>query len=163
MSNVRFIADLHLGHKKICDFEGPNRGATRNVEEHDDWIVSQWNSVVRKQDITWVLGDVAFSREGLEKVRRLNGTKHLILGNHDTFALSDYLKVFNKVHGFFKYKGFWLSHAPVHTISLRGLKNIHGHTHSKSLEDDRYICVSVEQCSGVPVGLDYLRDISPNY
>lgn len=156
VSCVRFISDLHLGHKKICDFEGPNRGDTKSVEEHDAWIIQRWNSVVKKQDIVWVLGDVAFTREGLAKVKLLNGTKHLIIGNHDEFPLREYLSVFNKVHGFMRYKGHWLSHAPIHPNSLRGKKNIHGHMHSKPLDDVRYRCVSVELLKGVPKTLEEL-------
>lgn len=150
MSCVRFISDLHLGHKNICEFEGVNRGNSTNIEDHDNWIINQWNSVVKKQDVVWVLGDVAFTRDGLSKIKQLNGTKHLILGNHDEFPLHEYINFFNKVHGFMKYKGHWLSHAPIHPQSLRGKKNIHGHMHSKSLDDARYKCVSVELLNGVP-------------
>ena len=88
--SIFFIADLHLGHDNICEYEGPNRGGSKTIEEHDDWIVYQWNSVVRNTDLTWVLGDVAFSHEGLAKMKRMNGSKHLILGNHDMFSNKKY-------------------------------------------------------------------------
>lgn len=156
MSVVRFISDLHLGHNKICEFEGHNRNNCKTVEEHDEWIISQWNSVVTKRDLTWVLGDVAFNKEGLEKVKRLNGVKHLIFGNHDRESLEEYLKVFNKVHGFMKYKNFWLSHAPIHHGSLRNKMNIHGHLHSSEVRDPRYYCVSVEKLQGKPKSIDDL-------
>jgi calcineurin-like phosphoesterase family protein len=144
VSRVFVIGDLHLGHKKICEFS-PERGC-KSVEEHDDWIIKQWNSVVKKQDMTIVLGDVAFTREGLDKVKYLNGTKHLVFGNHDKFQLGCYLKYFGKVHGFYKKAGVWLSHAPIHPMSLRELRNVHGHCHAKPVPNDpRYICVSVEQ------------------
>lgn len=156
MSVVRFISDLHLGHKKICEFEGPNRGNSTTVEEHDAWVVSQWNSVVGKRDIIWVLGDVAFTYGGLTTIKSLNGIKKLVLGNHDQFVMTDYLQVFTEVFGFIKYKGHWLSHAPIHEDSLRGCKNIHGHLHSKVLPDDRYICVSVENLKGLPKTLEQL-------
>lgn len=149
MSTVRFIADLHFDH--------PNIAVWRNIPDHDEWLIRQWNSVVKKRDLTWVLGDVSMGRDGIEQVKRLNGVKHLILGNHDTYPLSYYLKVFNKVHGFMKYKGFWLSHAPVEPLSLRGLKNIHGHTHAKIMLDHDHFCVGVEALNGVPVSLDTLN------
>lgn len=157
MNSVRFISDLHLGHENICKFEGSNRGNCKTVEEHDEWIISQWNSVVQKTDLVWVLGDVAFTKEGLAKVKRLKGTKKLVLGNHDTFGNEEYLKYFGKLYGFTKYKGMWLSHAPIHECSLRSMKNIHGHLHSSKIDDPRYICVSVEQLGGIPRTLEELR------
>jgi len=154
--DIYFIADLHLGHENICTYEGHNRGNPESLDQHDDWIMYQWNSVVRKQDLVWVLGDVAFSHEGLHKLKRMNGSKHLILGNHDTFTNKRYYEYFNKIHGFMKYKGMWLSHAPIHPGSLRNKKNIHGHTHANKPNDDRYICVSVEHLNGLPLNLDQI-------
>ena len=52
-----FISDLHLGHRKILEYS-PARGG-KTIDEHDEWLVSQWNSVVRnKKDLVWVLGDI---------------------------------------------------------------------------------------------------------
>ena len=158
--SIFFIADLHLGHNNICNYEGDNRGNPESIEQHDDWIIYQWNSIVRKQDLIWVLGDVAFNYEGLHKLKRMNGSKHLILGNHDVFPIKKYFEYFNKIHGFMKYKGMWLSHSPIHPVSLRDKINIHGHTHSHKIDDDRYFCVSVEQLNGLPIELDevFLRN-----
>lgn len=151
--SIFFIADLHLGHKNIVNYTGEFRGQCKTPDEHDDWIVYQWNSVVRKTDLVWVLGDVAFTKEGLKNLKRMNGTKHLILGNHDLFPLRQYYEYFHKIHGFMKYKGYWLSHAPINTGSLRGLKNIHGHLHTGKIDDSNYICVSVEHLNGMPLAL----------
>ncbi len=154
MSNVYFISDLHLGHKNICKFAGPMRGDVKTVEEHDEWIIDRWNSVVTKRDLIWVLGDVAFSKGDLDKVKLLNGCKHLILGNHDEFSLNLYSQYFNKIHGFLKYKGMWLSHCPINPIQLRRKVNIHGHVHHNSLINPCYINVSVEALNGFPKPLD---------
>lgn len=155
--NIFFIADLHLGHDNICEYEGINRGNPKTVEEHDDWIIYQWNSIVKKSDLVWVLGDVAFTLEGLKKVKKMNGNKHLILGNHDIFTYVEYCKYFNKVHGFMKYKGMWLSHAPIHEESLRNKINVHGHIHSKTINNPNYICVSVEPLNGIPINLEEIK------
>ena len=152
--SIFFIADLHLGHGNICEYEGPRRGNSKTIDEHDDWIIYQWNNVVRKEDLVWVLGDVAFSYDGLHKLKRMNGSKHLILGNHDVFSNNKYYEYFNKIHGFMKYKGMWLSHSPIHPMSLRDRINIHGHTHGSKPDDDRYICVSVEHLNGYPLALE---------
>ncbi|HUM41589.1 MAG TPA: metallophosphoesterase [Fervidobacterium sp.] len=161
MSNTFFIGDLHLGHKKILGFS-PQRGGT-NIEEHDEWIISQWNSVVQKNDMVWVLGDVAFSGEALKLVDRLRGYKRLVRGNHDTQSTEAYLKYFNNVFGIVKENGMWLSHAPVHPQELRGKINVHGHVHHNSIRfedgglDPRYINVSVENINGIPLSMEDLR------
>jgi calcineurin-like phosphoesterase family protein len=160
MSKVLFISDLHLGHDKIHEFAAGYRGNCKNVDEHSEYIIEQWNSVVTKHDLVYVNGDVCFKKEYMPQLTKLNGTKHLILGNHDKFSLAEYLKYFNKIHGFSKYKGqAWLSHAPVHPQSLRGLFNIHGHVHQNSLDDLRYINISVEALNGRPVEWEMLKII----
>lgn len=161
MSNpkVYFTSDLHIGHRNILKFTSEWRqGST--VEEHDEWIVDSWNSVVHKKDNVWILGDLLFGGPGtkdvpgqgwdqLKIVKKLNGQKNLILGNHDQMPISAYVDHFNQIKGFMNYKNFWASHAPVHPAELRGRKNIHGHVHHNTIElddepDPRYINVCVE-------------------
>ena len=169
MPTVYFISDIHLGHKKILDFS-PSRGGSC-VDEHDEWIVDSWNSVVTKRDVVYLLGDIAFSREGLSKCADLNGVKKLILGNHDLFAIDEYTKYFKILPSLYKYKEFWLSHAPIHPHELRGKKNIHGHVHSSSITkpairpfepslNPRYINVCVEPLNGKPISIDKIRGIN---
>lgn len=157
MSKVRFIGDLHLGHKNITKFSGPERGGITNSDDHDLWIIEQWNSVCTKNDLIWVLGDVCMDKSKLPLLKKMKGVKHLILGNHDEFTLETYAPYFNKIHGFLKYKGMWLSHCPVHPDELRGKINIHGHCHNKPINDPRYVCVSVERVQGMPLDLDVIK------
>lgn len=77
-----FTSDLHIGHKNIiryCDrpFD--------SVEEMNEKIIENWNSVVRKNDMIFVLGDFAItgSQNAQEAFNRLHGRKILIRGNHD--------------------------------------------------------------------------------
>ena len=53
MCKVRFIADLHLGHVNMAKHRG-----FQDEFYHDEHIVDQWNSVVDKRDLTYILGDV---------------------------------------------------------------------------------------------------------
>ncbi len=161
---IFFISDLHLGHKNILSFtEGYREGAT--TEEMNFWLVDQWNSVVGKGDIVYVLGDVAFGHENLKYLNKMKGQKFLIRGNHDGGDLEVFKPYFQNVYGLIKYKGLWLSHAPIHPNSLRGTVNVHGHLHQGIVkhpdhgEDPRYLNVSVEQLRGVPVSLDIIRAI----
>lgn len=128
-----------------------------DVDSHDEWIVDRWNTVVTKHDLVWVLGDICFDKKKMKLFRKMRGTKHLILGNHDEFSINMYLQYFNKIHGFMKYKGTWLSHVPVNPGQLRKKWNIHGHTHSYQLPDLRYICVTVEALKGVPISWEALE------
>lgn len=157
---VRIISDLHFGHNTIAQFTGHHRGGVTNSEEHDEWLISQFNSVVtNKRDVTYILGDVAFNLRGLAQVQRLNGVKHLIMGNHDNNSICEYLQYFKKIRGLMKYAGYWLSHAPIREDELRGAKNIHGHTHSNQLIDGNYACVCVEALDGKPITFEALGDL----
>lgn len=76
-----FTSDEHFGHERIIEL--CNRPFS-SLEDMHDALVYNWNAVVKPTDVTVVLGDVAISRKGLEQVRRLNGKKILVPGNHDS-------------------------------------------------------------------------------
>ena len=157
MSNVFFISDLHIGHRNILKYSPEREGS--NTDEHDLWLLEQWNSVVKKKrDLVYVLGDVCFDQSKLWILDKMAGTKYLLPGNHDYFKLEEYMAYFDKILWFRKYHEFWISHAPIHPDELRGRKNIHGHVHSKSIRDSRYINVCVEKLNGVPVTLEEIRN-----
>jgi len=82
MKQIFFTSDLHFHHKNIIKYN--NRPFT-NVDEHDHHLIDAWNSVVGKNDVVNVLGDYAFTDHAgaLELSWKLNGTKYLIMGNHD--------------------------------------------------------------------------------
>ena len=51
-----YISDLHIGHKNCIIFD--NRPFS-TLEEMHDTIVENWNSVVKKDDEVYILGDYA--------------------------------------------------------------------------------------------------------
>lgn len=161
MSKVYMIADLHFGHRNIMNFAGDYRHGDTYMENMHNTIL-MWNARIRKRDIVYVLGDVAFSPEGLYALNEMYGTKYLVRGNHDQFGLDEYTQVFNDIYGMRLYKGYWLSHCPIHPTELRDRKNIHGHVHQNTIRnaygepDERYINVSIENTDGAPV---YMEDI----
>jgi calcineurin-like phosphoesterase family protein len=54
--------------------------------------------------------------------------------------------------------GILLTHIPVHPSELRrGVLNVHGHLHARSVGDARYVCVSLEQTNFSPVPLELAR------
>lgn len=156
MQKVFVTSDTHFGHKRIIEFEAAYRPYA-TIEEHDKDLVARWNAVVRPKDTVWHLGDVFFGREGHLILQSLNGYKKLVLGNHDHYPLEIYQQYFAKIYGAAVYGHCILTHVPVHPYQLdsRFKKNIHGHMHSKKLEDSRYVCVSVEQTSLAPVLLQH--------
>lgn len=76
-------SDLHFNHTNILKYH-PERGTS--IQEMNEKIIQNWNSVVNKTDICYILGDVAMGKvqDCIPLIKRLNGRLHLILGNHDT-------------------------------------------------------------------------------
>lgn len=133
MARVFFTSDLHFGHKNLCL---GLRGMT--AEESDKLIIDNWNKVVTKRDLVYVLGDITMeNQKDIPKyISQLNGRIVIVGGNHDTKQCCDvYRKLGITVMGCLKYKGFICTHIPVHPYELeqedrqllRG--NIHGHVH----------------------------------
>jgi calcineurin-like phosphoesterase family protein len=157
-TNIFFISDLHLGHKNLLAWSGDVRKG-ESIEEHDAWLEDNWRSVVRGNSVVWVLGDVAWKREALLRMKNWPGSKHLIMGNHDGYSLDVYREVFNVIRpGLWAYKSMWLSHAPIHELELRGRVNVHGHVHKQSIPDPRYYNACVESVGGIPRRLDEVLD-----
>lgn len=80
MKNRFFIADTHFGHSNILKFEKRAR-PFGSIEEMDDVIIAAWNDKVKSGDEVYHLGDFAINNKF--NAQRLNGTIHLIRGNHD--------------------------------------------------------------------------------
>ena len=82
ISKIFVCADLHFSHKNIIKYE--NR-PFEDIHDMNKQLVRNWNRVVKKDDIVFVLGDVSFASRRItrELVTKLNGHKRLIMGNHD--------------------------------------------------------------------------------
>lgn len=148
------IADLHLGHKKILEFESARQHFS-DIDHMHRTIIVKWNSVVGDKDTVYVLGDVAFKKDALHLMDRMKGRKILIKGNHDLFSLEHYLPYFEDIRACHVIGGVILTHIPVHDSQMSRYKlNIHGHLHSRRLNDPFYKCVSVEQTDFTPIILE---------
>ncbi|MCP4393916.1 MAG: hypothetical protein GY804_06565 [Alphaproteobacteria bacterium] len=163
MGQVFVISDLHFGHKNIMNFAGDYRHGNDFIE-NIHYTVELWNKVVSKRDKVYVLGDVCFDEFWLGTMHEMNGRKVLIRGNHDDRIKTEkFLAYFESVEGMVRYKGYWLTHAPIHPAELRGKKNIHGHVHQNSilngynLADDRYINVCIENTGGAPISMERIK------
>ena len=81
--NTYFTSDTHFCHANIIKY--CNR-PFKNVDEMDETIITNWNSVVKHDDLVYHLGDVGFG-DIKNVLRRLNGRIILIRGSHDKSAL----------------------------------------------------------------------------
>lgn len=154
MNRTFVTADTHFGHKKILEFEAAHRQFA-SIEEHDEALVERWNAAVAPKDTVWHLGDVLFGREAFAYLPRLNGVKKLVMGNHDRYPTALYLEHFNVVLGSAEVRGAIFTHIPIHPGQFRRYRaNVHGHLHSRKMEDERYICASAEHHGLAPVLLD---------
>lgn len=157
-----FISDTHFFHTNILKFTGDDGKRIRpfnSLEEMHEIMVERWNKLIKNGDFVYHLGDVTFQYHAPfnNLMHRLNGSKRLIVGNHDKLKQPGLLQHFDKVmfwHGF-KESNFTASHIPLRLEGLRdGAYNVHGHTHQRSLDDPHYINVSVEVRDYTPVHID---------
>lgn len=86
-------SDIHFNHLnvlKYCphrwlDYDGFSPPDWDSVSLMNEKIISNWNSMITPDDEVWILGDCAMGKieNAPPLIRRLNGSKHLVLGNHD--------------------------------------------------------------------------------
>jgi calcineurin-like phosphoesterase family protein len=169
MANLFVISDTHFGHTNVLTFRMGDGSLLRpdfkDANHMDEVMIERWNSVVRPQDHAYHLGDVSMARRLLPVVRRLNGHKRLVFGNHDIYDYKEYAEAgFEKMMGMRVMDGLIFTHVPIHPNQLHRFRaNIHGHTHDKLVRldnghvDERYINVCVEQVNYTPVALEDIK------
>jgi calcineurin-like phosphoesterase family protein len=177
MRDIFIISDTHFGHENILRFTDSHSGQRirpqwENVDEMDEHMIAQWNSVVQDQDIVYHLGDVYLGgNRGVKVLPRLRGRKRLILGNHDNGKDQNLLKHFEKITMWrmFPEFGVLLTHVPVHASAFdyKDLKCVHGHIHQKivmaecgSVADTRYVNVCVEKTDYTPINIEDVLKIA---
>lgn len=133
-----YIADVHFGHNKIIEYE--NR-PFKTVEEMNEAYIKRWNEKIKKGDEVYILGDFSFYKgEETNKIlRKLNGMKFLVKGNHDHTYLDDDdfdSSLFVWVRDYHKVKDdgdiIILFHYPIQTWDRKHYGSLHfyGHVHS---------------------------------
>ena len=140
---------IFVSHK--AEFLWKPRGFS-SVDEMNEAIVENWNSVVKPEDITYLLGDTMLNdnEKGIECFSRLNGQIFLIVGNHDTsnrlnMLYTDERTKHKMLGGWYAYVikygklSIYMSHYPTLTANYSSDKhfsqnviNLHAHTHQKT-------------------------------
>jgi calcineurin-like phosphoesterase family protein len=134
-------SDIHFGHVNILKFCANSR-PFRDVDDMDATIIKDWNSLVGHNDVVYILGDVAFlpADRAVRTMRRLNGTKILIKGNHDAKLLresADFIDCFAEIHDYLDttHNGHRLImfHYPIWEWDgmHHGTIHFHGHCHGR--------------------------------
>lgn len=149
MNKIYLTSDLHFCHNK--DFLYGPRGFN-NVQEMNEAIIRNFNSVMDWADKLYILGDCFLNDnyEGMKLMSHLPGEKYIIYGNHDTdtrqvlmgeagFHCLGYAHQ-QKINGY----SFYMSHYPTLTSNYddmnkplkRRVINLCGHSHTQNRFQD---------------------------
>jgi calcineurin-like phosphoesterase family protein len=77
-----FTSDWHIGHQNVLQFD---QRPFNDLDHMHESLIRNFNVQVPAHGVTYFLGDMGLGSSGKlkEVIGRLNGTKVLILGNHD--------------------------------------------------------------------------------
>lgn len=92
--NTFIIADTHFGHQNISKHEP---GRMDKVHEggyrsHDQMLIHRWNEAVSSKDTVLHLGDFCVQNPPQDTLKKLNGKKILLRGNHDKGSAAFHLE-----------------------------------------------------------------------
>ena len=164
-------SDPHFFHSAILEFRGADGGLIRpgfsNISEMNAHILEAWNAKVKHGDVGYWLGDMVIGNDADRAAFRtlwpkFNGSKRLVLGNHDdpTFLAATGLFKRVAVEKSWNEYGLMFSHRPLHETELavndQMMLNVHGHIHEKASPPGPYLNVSVEAISYIPLELEEL-------
>lgn len=191
-SGIWFTSDTHFSHRNVVRFN-LNRLSnlkltiddTDMLKKHDEELIKKWNETVKKKDTVYILGDFSFASadETRKLLERLNGIKHLIIGNHDGSCrgLNNYFESTSQIKEVtFKKTIFPFLDENMHCIMchfplvawnrrMHGAVMIHGHTHgslcnlNKESEELRFdIGFDGQLANGNLVSLEQVYDFAKN-
>lgn len=133
---IYFTSDLHFGHANIIRYD--NRPFS-SVQEMDLEMIDRWNAKVNADDTVYILGDFSWyrSEETCEILKKLNGHKILITGNHDNRWLNGgSRRFFDAVFDYHELKignrTIVMSHYPILFFNKQhyGACMLYGHVHN---------------------------------
>lgn len=157
------ISDTHFGDGSLIGSglaQGKTARGFETVSEMNECLADNWNTCIGPNDEVLHLGDVCIG-DGCDMLARLNGKKHLLLGNHDNPLCPALARTFTTISLWkaMDDAGIVLTHLPI-DLSLRSglgarfITNIHGHLHNKPAPTAQHLCVSVEQTGYAPLNFE---------
>lgn len=91
---IYYIADNHFGDARIMRLA--NRPFA-TVKDMDNAMISLWNRKVGDNDEVYIVGDFALDSQcAISSLKKLNGRKILIFGNHDMALNKEALRYFDR-------------------------------------------------------------------
>lgn len=171
---IWFTSDTHYFHRQVIEY--CNRPFS-SVEEMNEALIANWNRVVSPKDIIYHLGDFAFCKadKAIEIVKRLNGKKHLIFGNHDKSLRKskEFLELWESTQDLKEIKvpdetaptgtrKIVMCHYPLVTWNASSYLSFstHGHTHGNLYDDPHSLrCdVGVDCWNYTPVSFEQIKE-----
>lgn len=154
-----FTSDSHFGHDNII------KRCARPCREHpfhdsaqmDRALMDAWNSVVSPGDTVYHLGD--FSMRPVETIqgllKKLHGTKHLIIGNHDRTGgqLQGWASMRDAAQISVDGQSAFLCHYPMREWPgmWKGAVHLYGHVHGNMLPLPGSMEVGADVWGGRPI------------
>lgn len=145
--NIWFASDYHFCHANVIKYD--NRPFS-DVDEMDNTLIENWNSLISENDTVIYMGDLCFDRSSKTAkniVDQLKGKIHFVLGNHDKEKDIKKLNRFESVSDYInlsvldeenprKYQGIMIMHFPILSWdkSHHGEWHLHGHSHQSLTE-----------------------------
>lgn len=146
-------ADSHFDHNNIIKWRPFD-----SVDEMHTVLIDNWNSIVGKRDVVYILGDFAFKNH-VKWLSCLKGKKVLIRGNHDHMSVEAYNQ-FKAVYDVYELKynkqKIFMSHYPHRSWngSVHGRLHLYGHCHGRLPEDRIAFDTGVDCWDYKPVPID---------
>ena len=174
MGRIFASSDLHFGHDR--EFIWGPRGF-KSSTEHDETVITNWNSVVGPEDTVYVLGDFGI----MDILPLLNGKKILIKGNYERQKpelLEGHEDQFEEIHEFIheikvvhegKEYSLTMTHEPSRVRDkILDDKTLvcYGHIHKLCMIKKYGLCVSADAHNFTPLSLEdviYYHNAILNY
>jgi calcineurin-like phosphoesterase family protein len=158
---IYFTADPHINHLNVISY---CKRPFSDVNKMNAALEANWNKKVKAEDTVYVLGDFCLEREA-DKIyritRRLNGTKILILGNHDQAKPLRMVEegAFQSVHTSLQIEEFLCFHDPAWAVAFPNKPCLVGHVHQlfKFCDNGRVLNVGTDVWEYSPVSIDEVR------
>jgi calcineurin-like phosphoesterase family protein len=159
---IYFTGDTHFGDPRVLRID---RRPFTDIASHDAALFETWNSVVGHDDDIWHLGDFMSVKKGdcAALLGKLNGRKHLIVGNNDPETTTgsggwDSVQHYAEIREGGHY--LILCHYAFRTWNQmgKGSINLHGHSHGRLKPSPRQFDVGVDAQGLKPVSLTEILD-----
>ena len=94
--NIFWTSDWHIAHARSIEFD---KRPFKDLNHMHEVLINNYNASVSPDSVCYFLGDVGMGKadEVKKVISRLNGTKVLVLGNHDRNMISMYSQGFDVV------------------------------------------------------------------